>query len=288
MASSLTSIARLLDSFDLWNGFLLAVTLHIVGACCSQSRTELQQIARRIGFSVFLILLLANLIHDGSLHSLISRIFQAGVLTWIAAGSAKILIPVVATLADGWSRSHSQSLAGKRSAKQKRLQIRQAKLQEEQRRRRDEDWEAGREEREQAAEEARQQKQAELDRSREEQKRREVARFEVRLLFDRHAGDIRTSIPRRRFDEYIESDLSDKYPAETVEQRAQQMKQTILDFFESSEPETKNTPEAIDSHYEAELERISQLGLDDESTAAMRSELAFAWHRSKQSGKIVL
>lgn len=287
MTNLLTPLVQLLDSFDLCSGFILAMTLHVVGTWCCHSKPDVQHAANKFGVGVFLILLLAGLLRDGYLYLLLARMALAGALAWMTASTAKVVLPAVGNLTNFGSRqSRSRRSVFSRRKTTGRLLVRQEKIREATRRKQAAEWDAGREEREAAAAEASRQALEEEDRLRDEQDRREVARFDVRLLFDRHAAEIRTSMPRKRFDEYLTSDLSDKYPAELVERRAEQMKQTILDFFESREPEQHLTTEAIGAHYEAELDRVTNLDLDDKSKAAMRSELHFAWERAKRTGKI--
>jgi len=233
MKALLTPFVHLLDSFDICSGFLLAVVLHIVASWCSHAREEIQQWAIRIGLAVFLTLLLGSLLRDGNLFLLITRVAQSGGLAWMTVSAAQIVLPPIALLnKTAFLRPRHRAQVG-RHRKEGRLRTRQARIQEAQRRRREEEWEAGREAREAEAEEAARKAQEEAERKHAEQERREVARFDLKITFDRHYADIRESMPRKRFDEYLANELSDEYPAEIVEQRAEQMKQTILDFFET-------------------------------------------------------
>ncbi|QDT64073.1 hypothetical protein [Calycomorphotria hydatis] len=121
---------------------------------------------------------------------------------------------------------------------------------------------------------ARQQQLDQQKRELAETERREKARFQCRLLYDRYASEIQESLSRKRFDDYLKTYLSDSHSADLVEQRAEELQKMILDFFEGSdEAQPQLSLEEIVLYYAAERERISLLDLDVDTKAAMLADL---------------
>lgn len=98
------------------------------------------------------------------------------------------------------------------------------------------------------------------------QKRREDGRLRCELLYERHAQQLLTYFPRKRFAQLLDRYLHDRVPADEIEQREQWVKEAIR---ESIGAETSKTPKfqsvaEIAAYFEARRKELEQLPHSEE------------------------
>lgn len=273
-SSLTTDLVNVLDSVDVCSLVVLAAALNFVGEWACQPQPHLRQRGVSVGVAAFVLLLAVGLIADGGTDDAVMRLMQAGVVAACVAGAATIALPAVGWLYDtSIEKPTAQFRSVLRSWDDQRMQgQRQAQEQRER-----EEWERSRPQREQAQREAAERQRREQEQKASDQRRREAARFQVRLLYDRHAGKIKASFPRKRFDEYVTEYLSDAYPADEVEKRAEELRNMILDFFESTDDDRpQRSLTEIRTDFAGERQLIEASDLDEDTKAAMLADLNLA------------
>jgi len=210
---------------------------------------------------------------------LVSIVLRAVVVGLFTLGTAWILLPLLLgsyrkLIAEPYGRWQTRSILRRREREQRRRQ----KAEELEREKRRAEWELSRPQREQAARE-------ESERHEREQRRRESVRFEARLLYDRYAGELKDSFPRKRFDEYLVTYLSDDFPADLVAERGKQLQAMILDHFDRFDKEESWSHSQIVANFQEERRQITQSSLDEETKAAYLADLNFAEELAIQKAK---
>lgn len=272
--------------------FIMAAVLNFVGNRVCHKEQKLQSVARRIGVATFLLLFVVGFLADGGGAYLVTRLTQAGLLGWVLTGFLLVSLPIIAPVLSG---GLSVALAPFRFVTSIFKWNRDRKLaaeREEQRRLQAEEWERARPERERQARLQEQrdalarEQEVEAERTaRTEQQRRDDARYNLRLLFQRHYAEIRESISRTRFEHLVETEMGDQLPVDVVERKAKQMTEMILDFFEQVVPD--NDHETLDNlrdSYENRREEILDASFDEETKASMLAQLK--WEEDQASSRM--
>lgn len=286
-------MTRLLDIFSSWNRmiqegdlcplFLLIWLLIYLGHFAVLDCPWQQIVGIRIAAAVVLVYAMIDLVAAGlrSPGDVLLIVIKA-----IAAG-ALVLGPcwmVLAVVGLAWSQLDQvrQRIRFRLQAAQFARQQRQRESSERERQRRAAiEWERARPERERAMREATERAHLDAERQRlerqrqaEEQQWRENVRYKIRLLYDRYAKELKTSISRRRFDEYFAIYLSDRYSAEEVERRGTLLQAMLLDTVKPEPPpRARRTLPDIQADFARRREEVLTLSLDQDEKAALVAEL---------------
>lgn len=109
--------------------------------------------------------------------------------------------------------------------------------------------------------------------ARTEQQRRDDARAACELLYCSREEALRERFPKAAFDAFVQKYLGDGLPAETVEQRAGTLRQTI-DRLSGDEPGRKQVSlRSVCEWYTRQKEDIDTIDLDEELRDHLRAEL---------------
>lgn len=108
-----------------------------------------------------------------------------------------------------------------------------------------------------------------------DQNRRDNSRFACQLLYDQHAHRLQNLLPRERLSDYFEQHLSDTFPAEIVEIRAEQLKEMILLFLEQGDGNHQkfSSLNEIAEYFQKQKEEIESLQYDEQTQQTMLSSL---------------
>lgn len=236
---------------------------------------ETAALSRWIAGVSFLTGLLAWVIVDGGLYYFPRRAMHAAGTALCVNAVCTVILPIIrgmhAIIRRRLLAPISTSLAIGRQRKLRKDHEKRQRLHAEAERR---ESERSRPDRERLAHEAAEEQQRTAQLKHDAQQRRDRARFATRLLFDRHAAEIKDSLPRKRFDEYVCNDLSDDRPPDEVEARAEQIQNVILDFFESQEADQRQrTREEVLLYYETQYRLIEAASFDGTTKQAMKADL---------------
>ena len=137
-------------------------------------------------------------------------------------------------------------------------------------------WEVERPERErQQSLEAEKKRQAE-NKVQLDKERREAARAKALLSYHRHAGDIGTSFPWERFQGFMDLYLTDKLPADKVEENAEKLIETMLSFFEPEKaPVQKLSRNEIHDRFDKEREAVHAGNYCPEDREALLADIEY-------------
>ncbi|QDT38395.1 hypothetical protein [Stratiformator vulcanicus] len=117
-----------------------------------------------------------------------------------------------------------------------------------------------------------------------EQRRREDARFRTKLVYDRHAAEIKAAMPRKLFDEYFGTFLGDDLPPEEVERRATLLRELVLDFSKPDDARegSFNLPDQLATLAERQ-QAILNSAFDSQTKEALLANVQFELERTLTS-----
>ncbi|MDP1796784.1 MAG: hypothetical protein Q8K78_04850 [Planctomycetaceae bacterium] len=285
---------NIIEDSDLCTLIFLILLLTMVGSPFVARSPELHNSGLRIAAGIGLVyaaLAIAErgLGTAGDIAALVMRSLAAG---GVMLGPTWIILSVFSYFFDHLRRISAASVARAEARRRERERQKQDAADQERRRRVDMEWERTRPQRERAAQAAaelarlaaeRQQQEAvlaaeerlqEARRQTNEQRRREDVRYQSRLLFDRYAAALKTSINQKRFDEYLATYLSDRYSAEQVETRGAQLQAMLRDIVQPGPPaRPRRSLSEIQDEFTQRRTEIAALSLDEESKAALIADL---------------
>ena len=256
----MTSLLHILDQGDGCALFTVVVVLLLVGSRLSDPSQ--QRWGAGLGVTAFLAYGAHAWGAFGTAEALLDvtlRALAAGGLTmglaWMALPVAQFLYGRVVVLPGEKSRAWAQA------AWRRREERRLAREQDMARRRRAAEDVRLAPQRERARAEA----EAAACRRADAQRRREEARAACEVLYALHAADVAQRFGKEAFDDFVKRHLGDDRPPETVEQRAQQLRQVIERHAEKANPshKTQSVADAM-ADYREEVERIRAAKLDPE------------------------
>ncbi|QDU52979.1 hypothetical protein [Gimesia panareensis] len=110
---------------------------------------------------------------------------------------------------------------------------------------------------------------------REEQERREKARFDCQLLYDRNAGRLQNYFPKEKLADYHERHLSDSFPAEIVEKRAKQLEEMLHSFLVDTDGKHQQftSLNEIAAYFQKQKQEIESLQYDEQTRQTIISSL---------------
>jgi len=255
---------------------------------------RLENLGIKVASAVGVIYALASVSSQGintaaDLARIAMRSLAAGALV---LGPAWVVLSVGAFIYRHYQRMASaveSRLAARKRVSERR---RQDAEEQERQRQRDLEWECTRPEREQAAREAAEiariaaeqqrqqaqiaaeQRQQEAQRQADEQRQRENVRYQCRLLYDRYAKELKTSMSQKRFDEYFVTYLPDRYSAEEVERRGAELQAMLRD---TVKPEPPSRPRRglheIQEEFTRRRSEVTASSLDEDTKAALVVDL---------------
>ena len=265
--------------------FFLAVVLHLTNHRMYESRLPLLVYARRAGFSSFAFILGRLLYLDGGIQSGGIRVMMSIALSWFLAGVVGIVVWVTSWLCDDvivkTLRAWQSSVEERRDrfrrqqerirAEETRSQQEFQRQQEEAERLRQQQIEQERWERERPERERKERKEAE----RRETKRRAAAerraeinaiRYELHLLYDRLRPQL-AALSDEQFEAYFNSFLTEDLAVDVYRERADQLKQTMLQLAKekTSGPPVDAGLEDVFRYYNERKERLRSLDLDEDT-----------------------
>ncbi len=104
----------------------------------------------------------------------------------------------------------------------------------------------------------------------------EKARFDVQLVYDRHASSIAKEFPEKKLQDYFEKYMNDSIDVETVEQRGRDLQDMILGLAKPTENKKKEiTPETIRAHYDRQRRQLEALDLEPDAHEGQLAELNY-------------
>lgn len=128
---------------------------------------------------------------------------------------------------------------------------------------------SGQEARRRAAEQARNAERQQRERSflQSDQRRRDDARLECQLFYDRHANRLQEKFPRERLHEYFAAYLTDGHPVEAVEQRARLLLEMFQECLDGQPVGATAFPSLaeIASHFRQRRAELKALPYDQET-----------------------
>jgi hypothetical protein len=284
-----SSWTRLIRDGDLCPLVCLIWLLLQLGRFAVADAPRLQLIGFRIAAGVALLYVITDLIAVGlqspadALRILIRGLAAGGLVLgpcWVALA----VIDIVWQQLSGFRSRIRAQLASQRQARQRR---RQEILDRERQRLAAIEWERTRPERERAAREAAERARQEATalslaaaRQAAERKRRDEARFNVLVVYDKRAAGYGERIPRTRLLGYLDRYLGDDVPLEVIEERAKQLTQLLQET--SRGGRTASPFQGLDdiaAQFQKRREQIMALPYDDET----RETLLFSLNAQEEA-----
>lgn len=229
-------LTQLINDGDLCSVVFLICLLIPVGRMFIAHDSRLANWGLRVAAGTAILFAGATLMEEGiseagPLVRVVVRSLAAGALI---LGPTWIVLSVVAFVHAQYQRlansARSQAAVRKREREREREEKQREANEREQQRKRDADWERTRPERERAAEEAAERTRLESERKQQEvqlrlsdRMRREDAKLQCVLVYDRNAAALAKPFPRERLDQYFAAYMSETHPADAVETRAKQL-----------------------------------------------------------------
>ncbi len=280
-------ITHIIETSDVCSLSFLIMLLTLVGQPFVARSPELHNLGVRIAAGVGLVyagltILERDLGTAGEIAALVLRSLAAG---GVVLGPTWIVLSVGAYVRDQHRRMSAAAEARAAARRRERERRKQDAEEKERRRRADREWERTRPERERATREAADQaarraqieaerKHQEALRQTDEQRRREEVRYKCRLLYDRYAKELKTSMSQKRFDEYFATYLSDRYSAEEVERRGRELQAMLLDTVRPASPtRQRRTLSEIQEEFTRRRNEVQTTSLDEDAKAALVADL---------------
>jgi len=217
--------------------------------------------------------------------TVVSIVFRAIITGGFALGMSRIIITVILSIEKLLVRpAVSKCRRDIRSWQDEKQQRQSRREADEASRLKQLEWERRAPERQRAAEEsaakARRDAKVAAEKSRqaaENQKRREDARAGCEFLYAQHKPEINRGFTQKQFDAFVARYLSDQYPAEYVEQRAEQLKGLIQEHYQKkkpAEPRFKSLSEISDWYEQqrANIEQITNPDFQEELLVKLETE----------------
>ncbi len=153
--------------------------------------------------------------------------------------------------------------------RQKSDDAKQRRAEENRRQQEQRDWERAAPERERL----RQLQEEQQRKQKSDQNRREEARLECDLLYQRHASQLASFFPPERYEALASQHLSEEHAAEDVEQRAARLQQMIRDCLDASpgsDAKFKSLQE-VAAYFDDRRKEIDNLPYDDDTKGTFRT-----------------
>ncbi len=218
--------------------FLLLAVLFVLGMKLVERDAKLQVLGKRLALGAFFLFvaITASYRQPSSAEAWVSIILRSLVFAGIVLGAAWTLLPVGAFVyahtfgalsrrCEDWSKAAGRR-AEERKAERERLQ-------------REAEWERQRPQREREASESATRAEADARVKAAAQKRREDARAACELAYALAAPEIAARFSKQDFAEFATKYMTDKFPPESVEERAEQLKAIIREHQEKVVPTPK-------------------------------------------------
>lgn len=230
------TLTHLINDGDLCPLIFLICLLVPVGRMFVAHDSRLAEWGLRVAAGTAIIVAAMTLLEEGiseagPLARVVVRSLAAGALilgpTWIVLSVGAFFHAQYQRLT---SAARTQAAVRKREREREREEKQREANEREQQRKRDAEWERTRPERERAAEEAAERTRLETERKQQEvqlklsdRMRREDAKLQCLLVYDRNAPALAKSFPRDRLDQYFTAYMSETHAADAVETRAKQL-----------------------------------------------------------------
>lgn len=252
--------------------FIVAV-LYYVGQTAIAHNRQL----KKWGFRIALLTLIAytlfevsrNGIYDttGLLAIVLRGLILAGMtlgMSWIVLAALGFLFAPLSQIKSSWRASLMQRQHNKTHKQRERAE-------EERRRHEQDEWNRTAPQRERQQSE---QQQAEAQRQADQLQREEV-RLKCQLLYDQHAPALQERFPRERLAEYFEQYLTDAFPPQLVETRAELLKEMILTSLEGTGKNRLRFAclNEIAAHFQEQKQEIESLNYDEQTRQSFLSSL---------------
>ena len=263
----------------------LAVVLHLVNHRMYESRLPLLIYARRTGFTGFAVILARFLYLDGGIQSGGIRVLMSIALSWFLAGVVGIVVwvmswvydDVVMTTLQSWQRSVKERRDRFRQ-QQERIRAEEVRRQQEfERQQQDaerlrqqqieqERWERERPERERKEREEAERRETQRRATAERKAQINAIRYELQLLYDRLRPQL-AALSEEQFQAYFNSFLTEDLAVDVYRERADQLKQTMLQLAKekTSGPPVDAGLEDVFRYYNERKERLRSLDLDEDT-----------------------
>ena len=263
----------------------LAVVLHLVNHRMYESRLPLLIYARRTGFTGFAVILARFLYLDGGIRSGGIRVMMSIALSWFLAGVVGIVVwvmswvydDVVMTTLQSWQRSvkerrerfrrqqeqiHADELRRQQEferQQQEAERLRQQQIEQER-------WERERPERERKEREEAERRETQRRATAERKAQINAIRYELQLLYDRLRPQL-AALSEEQFQAYFNSFLTEDLAVDVYRERADQLKQTMLQLAKekTSGPPVDAGLEDVFRYYNERKERLRSLDLDEDT-----------------------
>ena len=263
----------------------LAVVLHLVNHRMYESRLPLLIYARRTGFTGFAVILARFLYLDGGIQSGGIRVLMSIALSWFLAGVVGIVVwvmswvydDIVMTTLQSWQRSvkerrerfrrqqeqiHADELRRQQEferQQQEAERLRQQQIEQER-------WERERPERERKEREEAERRETQRRATAERKAQINAIRYELQLLYDRLRPQL-AALSEEQFQAYFNSFLTEDLAVDVYRERADQLKQTMLQLAKekTSGPPVDAGLEDVFRYYNERKERLRSLDLDEDT-----------------------
>ncbi|MCA9038566.1 MAG: hypothetical protein KDA91_25750 [Planctomycetaceae bacterium] len=263
----------------------LAVVLHLVNHRMYESRLPLLIYARRTGFTGFAVILARFLYLDGGIRSGGIRVMMSIALSWFLAGVVGIVVwvmswvydDIVMTTLQSWQRSvkerrerfrrqqeqiHADELRRQQEferQQQEAERLRQQQIEQER-------WERERPERERKEREEAERRETQRRATAERKAQINAIRYELQLLYDRLRPQL-AALSEEQFQAYFNSFLTEDLAVDVYRERADQLKQTMLQLAKekTSGPPVDAGLEDVFRYYNERKERLRSLDLDEDT-----------------------
>lgn len=269
---------HLIDHSDVCSLTGLAIGLVYVGLFFSSRYPDIRSRSLQVAGIAFVFYAAYGLLEHGTPDaSTVTVVLIRGVLLLgIVHGSLSIVLSVFRPLTENWRKSAVQ--------RQSALEQRQRERQEEQRRREERlVWERQapeRERREREAETERLRQEGESQRQAElvldEHRRRDEARLQCRLYYDRNVDQLQKHFNREMLQEYFDSYMNDSQSANDVEHRAGLLIGMLKEQLEerSERTMTYNSISEIADYFNQKRAELESGPFDDETLESLRVEIS--------------
>ena len=218
--------------------FLLGIVLFFLGVKMVEKDAALHALGKRIALGAFFlfVVLTASDRQPTSAEAWVVILLRSLIFAWIVLGAAWTILPVVAFVYAHTFGALFRSFEESSKAARRRADERKA---ERERRQRDAEWERTRPQREREARETAAKVETEAQTKSAAQKRREDARAVCELAYALAAPEIASRFSKQDFAEFATKYMTDRFPPESVEERAEQLRAIIRQHQEKVVPTPK-------------------------------------------------
>lgn len=206
--------------------WMLFIVLFVLGVKLVESDGRLQVWGKRCAGGAFFLFIFVQVIEQnpGTAGGWLRIVVRSLIFSGIVLGATWTVLPAAVFTYEhtfgALFRSLDEAAAASRKRADERKRMKEQKL-------RDEEWERTRPERERQAMEAALQEEARAKLRAAAQKRREDARAACELVYSVVEPEIGKRFSRNDFAQFVAKYMSDNFPPETVEERAEQLKGII-------------------------------------------------------------